>query len=298
MAETLTTLIAQPFSLAAAYTALVTDSGAGSPRTVTFNPTGTVWYRTYCAPTGAAGTGHTVPIEFLAYCDGIIGGVPNLWSLALNSAGKVVITYTGTGTGTVAWSGALIAARLGFTGNISCGAGLSQTATNQPMYCLFSHWREAPMSWQGQQVGAAISETDDGRVDFLGGLYSKLTRAFSLRGHPYTPTDQTALSMIATPMYPNEIQAAAGGVWQAPTLTPTTTEPWSIHQFLHTSKGKELGYTFEFDAMIAGTQTRFSEGYWTRKTLESKALITQAHYEALNDATELEVTRTDFLART
>ncbi len=133
---------------------------------------------------------------------------------------------------------------------------------------------------------------DNGKVDYFGSTYQKLTRGFSLRGHPYTPTDATALSMAsATPMYSDEAYAT---LWKNPVLAPAVTAlPWSIHQFLATSKGIELGYTLgEFQDLVAATTAYFDEGYWTAKVLQSTVGITVPGWHALNDRTNLELTKT------
>ncbi len=283
---------------------MTTGDGVYQVRAISFNPSGTVWYRTYLAQVAGAGASHTDPKEFLLYCQTIIRGGNSRWTVTMRSDGKVRILYSGTGFGLVLLP-SVIGTLLGFTTlshNLSTGSigDDYDDGTNSPTHTIFSHWRDAPQSWRGQQVGVALSEMDDGRVDFLGGTYSKITRAFSLRGHPRTPTDATALGMITTPVFPDELYATSGGLWQVPSLAPVATAiPWSVHQFLMTSKGKELGYTLgHFQQLIAASDTYYDEGYWTAKTLASQAMVTVAGWEQLNDQTELEVTRTGHLVIT
>ncbi len=260
-------------------------------RTVTFNPSGTVWYRPYlCAPSGT-GADDENPKEWLFYCESALNTLS--WRVRMRSNGKARATYLGIGTGSIAWAGTVIGTTLGFTSNVvALATNGTQDAANSPTHTIMSHWREAPLGWQGTAVGDCISELDNGKVDYLGGTYQKMTRSFSLRGHPYTPTDATALPMPnATPMYSDEAYAT---LWKNPVLAPAVTAiPWTIHQFMATSKGIELGYTLgEFQDLVSGAQAYFDEGYWTKKVLESTVGITSPNWRALNDRTNLELTKT------
>jgi len=299
MAETITSMFAQPFSLALPYTLIITDSHVSSPRTVVVNPTGTVWYRMYLAKTGETGATQDIPKEFIAYFVSIIGAIGGLWSASLRANGVVRITYAGTGTGIINFNPGIgnnaleIRTLLGMSGTSLSfvGAGSTQDGVYPPTHCIFSHWRESPQDWTPEFVGAAVSELPDGRVDYLGDGYQRFKRSFSLRGHPRTPTDATALSMAsATAIYPDEVQAT---LWLAPTATPAGTAlPWSIHQFVATSMGKELGFTFsEFQQHIAGTQTYYDTGSWTAKTLTSGIAVCRPPWIQLTDRVDLEVTK-------
>lgn len=278
-------------------TAMTTGDSVREVRTAAFGCPGDqteFWFRTYLCPSAGAGTSSADSAEFLLHVRTKLRAANTRYLVTMRADAKVRIQYTGTGTATI-YLPSMIATLLGHSTALSLVSGGVDyvDGVRNPTHCIFSHWREAPNGWTGEQVGAAMSEMDNGVVDFLGGTYHKIKRAFGLRGHPYTPTDATALSLnAATAMYPDRI--LHDPKWIAPTLAPTTAAvSYSIHQFLATSKGYELGYTFgEFADLVSGAATYFDEGYWSLTTLKSMVRITVGGWIQLNDRTELELTCT------
>lgn len=268
-------------------------------RAITFNPSGSNWYRTFLAPTTGTGATQDSPFETLATFQAVIRGAHSRWFVSQRPDGKVRLRYNGTGSAMIVLP-SVVATLLGFstlahTLFVGSTGDDYDDSENNPTHTIMSYWREAPKGWNGEFVGMAVSERDDGVVDALGGTYQKMKRTFSLRGHPYTPTDAIAQGYLsATPMYPDEIVDSR---WLTPTATPAGSPlPWSVHQFVATSMGKKLGYTLgEFQNLTGGAtpaQTYFDEGYWSAKTLASTVNITVPGWSAFNDRTELEVTKT------
>src|SRR5262245_10836888 len=110
-------MFAQWFKLSTTYAITVTDQDNLGGHTVTINPSGTQYYRIFLGPTGASGATQFAAIEFLAYLEGLLGV---RWTVRLTTGGTVVITYLGSGTGTINWgtgagSGEAIKVMLGYS---------------------------------------------------------------------------------------------------------------------------------------------------------------------------------------
>lgn len=282
----LSTMLAMPFQLTQSYTATLTDaSHAGT--SIVFNPSGSVWYRTFLATTSGTGADDTVPKELLAYVQGVLAG---LWTVKLTAAGKVAITYTGSGTGTINWgtggaSAQAIARELGFTGNVGpLVKDATATATNAPRHCILAWARLDDAGWSASHAHFAASVTGTGRVDALFSRYQLVRRSFGFRFLPRTPADATALGATATPYWPNDV---ADTQWLTPSTSPTTNAlQWSAHELLSTGYGVALGVTLgDLQALIAGTLSPalYDAAYLDPETRKGKAQHSTATFKGRVD---------------
>lgn len=267
MARLPTTLIAQPITLAGAWTATVTDA-AGAGRTATIVAGGSTQYaRPYLARLGSTGT-LTDPHELLALIQaGLNAALPGGWTVALATDGRVRITYNGAGSGTIA--AGEVATVLGFSGAVGALAtGASQTGTYPPvgLLCAFSVTEDS--GWEAVPSHVAASRAANGTVVALATAYTSALRSFGLRFHPRTWAEQASGEYLS-PAFPSDASPALFTEPVAP--TKTSAAPWSVHELLATAAGRKLGLAISnAQELLSGASTRFDVGYFAPEVYESK----------------------------
>lgn len=272
-------MAAQPFTVPSSCTLIVTDSGAGSPRTVTFTSGRVARVYLATATTGVTpglnGGTASDPDEWLRLLQRHLNNADalNLWSVTLLSSGKVKITYNGTGNGAIDWNGAggtsLIPRYLtGFTDDIFLAAGASDTATYQPTHSVFCvSGRANSNGWQVRNKRAAIAETDDGLTAAFTASRAVRTYTSDWRFFPYDTTAKSALSANGTVYQP-----VSETRWTTTSATPSTSNspPWSLVDFMTTVHGARCGVALgNFQEIVAGSDSSFFDVTLDRRTLQA-----------------------------
>lgn len=272
-----TSCLQRPFQLTAAAQFTVTDSD---------NPLGhavvvaDAWYRMFLSYSAAAGLFEASPENFIL---AVVAALGDLWVVQLLTTGYIKITYAGTGTGVIAWStgtnqDTTIRNLLGFTGNVSLGAGASVTATYQPRFCVFNVARgEGDTGWTSVPESSASDRMPSGVVQGWGDGLFGMERRLNLEHHPKTITQQSS-SLYATPMYP-----VASRIQQPPTLI-STAPPYSVYEFIRTSRARRLaGLIGTFQLFLAASVTTYDVFYLMPETIASRGQPTRqfATYDPL-----------------
>jgi hypothetical protein len=267
MAQTINTLFAQPFQITSTIQFNRDDQDGSSNRTIT----DTGYYRVWLA---ASGTGtEAAPYELLAKLQAALGA---RYTVLLTSTGLVRISYSGTGTSTLTWTGGANTASnmrslLGFTGSTTTiSAGSYTDSTYQPHGCIFS---AAILNSSGVTTstgGAAFSETEAGVVIGYSSRTSIPKKRFALGWMPRSWNDRSVLtSATATALYP---------VSFTDIITPrtlygaSTTGAWNVHEFISASGGKLIAVMFgTYQSKIASavSASDFWTGYVSPETLAS-----------------------------
>lgn len=276
MAETITTALALPVTFATTASIIVTDSGAGSPRTATF-PAST--YRQFLAYVGGSPAGVNTgteadPHEWGKYFQYKLNnnGALALWSVAMGTDGRWVVTYSGTGTGQVEWdelAGTSKVPRVmtGFGANLSIAAGGSSTATHQPFAFAATIGRGEDTGLASLPAKTVGAEMPDGSVYAWTDNQHRVMRTFNLEFQPKNLAQKNALGAAGTPLFPTALT-----VMKAPSLVPTSSYvlPWSVYETIRTAAGKRLGYTTNFQALVAGSSFAFDDGYLSLETINAQ----------------------------
>lgn len=271
-------LLSQVVRLAGAITVDVVDSH--STRTVTLVGSGTTRYaRVYLADTGAAGTTAAAPWDVLDKLEDTLNAAPGstLWTVRLDPVGAVRITYLGTGTGTLTWSGTNLRNLLGFNVGISLGAGASELAAFAPGGCIVATCAdENDNGWQPVATGVATGETLAGTVVAVDSGHRKLTRSLVLRLLPYTLVEQTAGEYL-TPAFAQDI-ASNNTRWSSPSSTAYFNGGgYSAHEFLatvHRIAAAPAAFAIgSLQELIAGSESEYDVGYVSSETLRGSELF-------------------------
>ena len=235
-----TLLMAQVLTLVGEISVSVTDSF--STRTITLVAAAATKYgRVYLAPTAAAGTLISAPLEVLNTFETLLNAaVPgnNYWAVRMTASGAVKITYNGgAGTGTITWTanGTGLRNILGFTGTVGpLAVAASTTGTYAPGGCIVSLCAgEDDSHWQSYGGNIAAASTADGRTIALDTEYQSVRRTLRLRMVPHTQSEAT--SEIRTPCFPLETTGNSTR-WTTPTTTGYLLDgAYSVHQFLATA---------------------------------------------------------------
>lgn len=252
-----TSMLAQGLYLTPAFTTIsLTDSAGASSFLLLAG-----WYRIFLAPPiGTSDGTETKPHELLGVIEA--GLVADRWSVRLQRTGRVKITYSGTGTGTISWStGNALAVRnlLGFTANISLTSGSSITGTYPPMGVLLMRAREKASDWIARAAGFAGSLAGNGVVSGRTDGRRILTQTFTSRLHPRTWAEASTFGAYTTPLF--TLDNAATRRLQ-PSGPVGLDGAWSVDQFVTTALGRRLGMALgTLQELIAETRTDYEAGY-------------------------------------
>lgn len=274
---------------------IVTDSGAGSPRTVTFLARVCRMFLATVAgsPNGVNAGTAADPDEWirghlqrkLNNNDGL-----SLWTCALQADGRLKISYGGTGTGQIQWDGSggtsLIPRYLaGFDANVSLAAGTNVTGTYQVSRAAFVvSGRANTEGWTVLPKRSAIGETDDGLAAAITASRTRRVYTADWRFAPYDWATRQANSYTGTPYQPTTTAR-----WTAQSATPSTADvpPWSLVDFFGSCHGQRVGLALgNFQALVAGSASAFYTGTLGKATLQSDAVFApserdnEARYDA------------------
>lgn len=285
-----TTLLAQPFQLAAAATVKLTVGA--TPYTATVG-TANAWYRTYLAASGAGGTAHTDAKEWLAVVQAALNASGSTgWVVRLRTDGRVEVTNTTASTTyAVQWDGSggshvTVRDLLGFAGNVATTATGTYTAADYlPSHCWFLLARTGDKDWQAAQAHAAWTRKPDGTVYGFAARYVVRTRTFDTGFHPTDKAAADALGSVLTPL------RGPAARWQRPSATPITPgttslpAPWSVEDFAFSAGGYELGCAFgTLPDHLAGATSTYDACYLDPDTLTKlDAQPTQANWSRRRD---------------
>jgi hypothetical protein len=280
MAETISSLICQPYSLTGAIAATVVEDGFGAGHSVdliTSGQSGT--YRTILAKSAGTGTA-TDPYELLSIVDANLG---SQWALTFTADGRIKVTYTGAVVnGAITWGSTTIRNLLGFDANvgpITAGSNGSQTGTYQPTHCAFLIARTDDTGWVPSPQKFALAEMPDGSVYGRGDNRRRLKRTFNARFLPVDYATRTTLSAASTPCFP------AKSRWAAPSSAAGTSPPWSVYELLTTSHAQKLGCAFGTYQDLVNGSTTYDAAYWTAETVNADEAVgpTVANWSARRD---------------
>lgn len=222
--------------------------------------TDTGYYRVWLA---AGGTGtETAPYELLAKLETALGA---RYMVRLTSEGLVRISYSGTGTSTLTWTGGAntagaLRSLLGFSGaTTTISAGSYTDSTYQPHGCVFS---AAVLRSPGIQTiagGTALGTTESGEVY---GSFSETyiaRKSLTLGWHPRAWSDRLAETDSPTPLFPSSIDY----VRTPRTLYGSTNSgSWSVHEFISQAATKRIAVLFAtYQSKIASAVS--ASDFWT-----------------------------------
>jgi len=267
----ISTAIYQPLQIATAnVTVRLTVSAVDTDKTVAQQ-----WYRHYLASASAAGTGHTVAVQTLAYLQTLFAGA---WLVRMAANGKVEITNT-AGTWSINWTaahanGAIIRNILGWDANIgSTAASTYAQADHHPSHTIYLINRSDDTGWMPEFTGVAAQNMPDGTVYEFNSGYVQRSRTFESQFHPYESADIAGLSYTTTDGHATNIEGAVGRRQQpSATMTTTFTNPWSVADTVFTAGQRELGVAFgDFQSHVSGSTTTYDKCYLdasSRKALQ------------------------------
>jgi hypothetical protein len=279
VAETITTALNATLALTTSYTATVVDQHDVGGRTATFGTGATTTYWRVCvaAVSGTPSTSAGSPVHLLVYLQTQLNagsGGGNYWTVAINSSGFVAISYSGTGTGTITWSGTVIRNILGFTGNVSCASGGTQTATYHPTHVAYFLGTSNATNWVDDPPLCAIDTSRDGSTYGLTDTQGLRTYTFDGLFHPYDWGTRATLGMSST-------ASSATPIWGDSTRFKTRSAtagivpPSGLVDFFHACRannsvsgmakcGALIG---NFQSAVLGTVSTFDEVYLSADTL-------------------------------
>lgn len=291
MAKNPCSMIALPVKWTTSRSATVTDS-AGVGRTATLIPSGTLWTRTFLAPA----TGGTIdaPVDLIRTVETALNATPGLWSLALRDTGRVRITYTGAGTGSIVWGLATSVGRvLGFSTDIGpLASGASVDAGMMPAFCWFPYtldtdegFRSAPTMMVGAPLGNGLE------VVWNEGT-QRLTRTLRARFAPTSEAKRVEKGLNATPFWP---PMDAPERYTRPSIVPENCpNGWTVHETLSCAPGLRIGYSlYELPELIAGSTDRYIVGGITKDSVaaaQNRAALSIGSYTILVDVPSVEFT--------
>jgi hypothetical protein len=272
VAETITTTIHATFALSTSYTLTVTDDqGVGRSVTVGTAATTTYWRVGVATLSGSPSTTPGTPYHFLAYLQARLNaGGSAIWSVAINSAGFVVFTYTGVvRAGTITFPDTIVRNVLGYQGNVACsmGGGTSQ-APYHPTHVFYSLGLSNSTNWSDDPPLAAIAGPRDGSTYGWSDSAALQTITFDSLFHPYDWDARTTLGLSATASAATPYQGSSTRR-KTRSTTAGITPPYGGVDFFYTVAtnnsvvgmakcGALLG---NFQAALLGSVSTFDEVY-------------------------------------
>lgn len=292
-------LLAQTIQLDGPYTIDVQDSH--STRTVTIVAGGATRYaRVLLAKGSDTGTTVGAPLELLSTIQTALNAAPAtlLWQLALDSSGRVSITYTGSGTGHLTFNQTALQSLLGWLGGFSASAS-TVYGTIPPKACLVAVCAdESDTDWQVRPTGVAAAETQAGVTYAVDSGNRAIVRAIRLRMLPRTGSEVDAGEYL-TPALPAD-EAASSTRWTAPSTTAWTTAGYyTAHEFVataHRLPGAQCGFCIGTLQEYLSGSGGFVVGSISAETLRSEEtfpLSVEGFYKYRDCV--LRVTRTKFV---
>lgn len=234
-----------------------TSAGAGADLSVVFStgtsPVGvtlaTGSYRVCLAPT--SGDVKDVLRALQSAINTAISGAgrSEVFTVALNAAGKVVVSATGAFR--VAWASFALGRILGFDTSMAAAA-TSVTATFQPWYLGF-----AVGAWGGKLTArrsVSGEVTNAGVVYSIGASAWIYRRTWNLSLVPLTPEDATAESDPGTPWLPSV--AYLNSIGQT-----STARAWSWLDLVDVATNAKVAFTNDWPRVSASTTERYYLGY-------------------------------------
>jgi hypothetical protein len=287
----ITSILNTTFKLLTSTVLTVTDDqGIGRSVTLATLSTDTFW-RVYLASSASPGTPSTTaasPKSLLAHITNKLNaGGSAIWSVALNSAGFVVFTYTGvTRAGSITWPGSIVENVLGFTSNISvtlpAGGANTQTATYHPQFSAYFISRENDTGWQDDGPLVAIAHPRGAAPYGWSDTSALVTRTFDAKWHPYTWSSRTSAGLSSTDPSGTPVWGD-GSRWKTRSRTAGMTNPTGLNDFfaavaLNSSDGTNLcgALLGTYPEVRAGSVTTYDEVYVHAKTLAAKNVQTPA----------------------
>lgn len=244
------------------YAANVTDGG-GTLRAVNLIPSGTLWTRTYLAPT-SGGTSETSPTDLLRYVEARLNAAPGTgseWSVSLTAAGLIQIAYSGSGTGDIFWTtSTAVRNALGFTGNLSLASGASALATHHPAFCWLPYSLEGDPGWQPEPSMLVSSKLSTGQEVVWSEGTQELERAMRARFCPSTEAVRIARGVYGTPYYPPADEPTR---WTLPSIVPSAVAAsgWTVHETLSVAPGLRTAMAlYDLQSLIANSTSRYTVG--------------------------------------
>jgi hypothetical protein len=267
LAETINTMLAGEIRLTSSYNLTVTDSASPGGRTVTV---AAGYYRTFLGDVANGDGTQATPYETLSTLEALLnaaGPGSGSWTVALTSAGFVRITYAapGTGAASIAWDGTgVVRDVLGYTATATFSApGQSSTASYHPSHCLYSICRANDSDWTEAPPQSAFCEVPGGQVVGWQDASGTMVRSFDLRFHPKDWATRTSRGSAGTPMLPAKAR------WSTSGTAAGTDPPWSVKDFVRAAAGKRVGFTDQFQALVAATTGEYDVVYLADATIKA-----------------------------
>jgi hypothetical protein len=271
LAETINTMLAGEIRLTSSYNLTVTDSDSPSGRTVTI-PAG--YYRILLADAVDGDGTQANPWELLSRLAFLLSESASgtLWTTSLTADGFVRITYVvpGGGSASIAWDGTgVVRDVLGFTATATFSApGQSSTATYHPSHVLYSICRAGDSDWTEEPPQSAFCEVPGGQVVGWQDASGTMVRSFDLRFHPRDWATRASRSAAGTPMLPAKARYSTSGT------AAGTDPPWSVKDFVRAAAGKRVGFTTQFQSVVAGSVEEFDVCYLADSTIKASRAMT------------------------
>lgn len=294
--------IAQGYQLTGPYTCTVTDP-TGTGRSVSFSPSGVAkWYRTFLAPSSGNDGTEEKPYSLLTHITGQLGG---WWAWSITDTGYVKLVYhAGAGSnGSITWgsSATPIAFLLGFANASGAVVNIPSTAPGgiiyapyQPTGLAYFVARHEATGWRSRGAAVSASLAENGRVRGRTDRHRLYTQSFTGRLHPRTIEEIVEHGSHATPLLPPDQLVTRA---HQPSGPLSVAPPWSLDEFFATCVDRRLGLALgNFQALVAGTQTRYEVGYFLPNTLrmpDTAQNKTDPQWKAFYDVQGIGLSRVD-----
>lgn len=293
-------MLAQTLKLNGPYTIDVQDSH--STRTVTLVSGGATRYaRVLLAKSTDTGTTVSAPFELLSTLQALFNAAPatTLWRVELDLTGRVVITYTGSGTGTLTFNQTALQYLLGLSSPTTSGSAGARYASLAPNACIIAVCAdESDTDWQVRPTGVAAAETQAGVTYAVDSGNRAIVRSIRLRMLPRTLLELGAGEYLTAALPYDE--AASSTRWTAPATNAWSTQlGYSAHEFIataHRIPGAQCGFCIGTLQEYLGGVGGFVVGSISAETLRSEEVfpLSVEGFYKYRDCV-LRVTRTEFV---
>jgi len=222
------------------------------------------------------------------------------YTVSLRSDGYVQIAYGALGDAAITWTGAeALRNTLGFSGTtttIYASQGSVVVAPYPPMGVLYSGAVLDASPWVPSPTDAALATSNGGRTYGWSARTALVRKRFTLGWHPRTWAERVRLGSLLTPAFPEDTGALPQQTrWTYPAAPPSASlaPPWSVHEFLATSRTSPVAAVFGGFQQLGGAVRYCDLGYWTAESsLAEQAFVHGvAAWSARVHRTQLELTR-------